>query len=742
MTLLHFIRLFNRNLPLFLLCSVVMAAVVFLLTRNLPKVYESETEIYTGIASGLDVDNLSSTKVDYNSANTEYDNLINIIKSRQTLEEVGVRLLAQHLMLDSVDPNILKQESYQKLQEWIPEELEDELVVPYSVELTLRNIRQYKSQHYKSPRVQKVFYSGSSPYSYNSISSISVERVQNSDLLRIGYKLNDPGIARNTLRILNEVFTANVTRIKIGQSSDVVNYFRKQVKLASDRLDDAEQRLQEFRTSNRMINYQEQTRSLAIKKEAMEDELMKAIAEREAAESGLKRLNEQLSLNRGMIELGNKILEKKKELVDIRAKIAELETYYNDVDLLNKLRQKGDRLQAEISNQILQRYQKTKTTDGIQIESIIGEWLNYTLKLDEIKARLKVYEKRQEYFEEKYTQFAQLGAKAARLEREIGIAESNYMEVLSSLNQAMLRQRSQRLSSGGLVVTVPPRYPLSAEKSKAMLLILVAAVIGFIVPFAFLLLKELLDSSIRTPGRAETLTKLSLLGAYPELNVKGANKNVDFEWLHDKAAGLLAQNFRMLSRSKGLQDKKPKYTLVFSTRDQDGKQFSTHILANELASLNHHVLVLSPKELPQEETPYYEYVKYENNKGFINSENLSEIMPVGHDPLSFDYIFLVLEGILTHPYPINLLGEFDLAINVVGAFRSWNQADGKALKAVNQAFQDKPSLLLNGVEPDFMQNVLGDIAKERTWIRRFIKKVLKMELRKGSISKSSAQKKI
>lgn len=740
MTLLHFIRLFNRNLPLFLLCSVVMAAVVFLFTRNLPKVYESETEIYTGIASGLDVDNLGSSKVDYNSANTEYDNLINIIKSRQTLEEVGVRLLAQHLMLDSIDPNIIKEESYQKLQEWIPNALEEELVVPYSVELTLRNIRQYKSKHYKSRRVQKVFYSGSSPYSYNSISSISVERVQNSDLLRIGYKLNDPGIAQNTLRILNEVFTANVTRIKIGQSSDVVNYFRKQVKLASERLDDAEQRLQEFRTRNRMINYEEQTRSLAINKEAMEDELMKAIAEREATESALKRLNEQLSLNRGMIELGNKILEKKKSLVDIRAKIAELETYYNDVDLINKLRQKGNRLEAEISNQILERYQKTKTTDGIQIESIIGEWLNYTLKLDEIKARLKVYEKRQQYFEDKYTQFAQLGAKAARLEREIGIAESNYMEVLSSLNQAMLRQRSQRLSSGGLVVTVPPRYPLSAEKSKAMLLTLVAAVIGFIVPFAFLLLKELLDSSIRTPSRAETLTKLSLLGAYPELNVKGPNKNVDFEWLHDKAAGLLAQNFRMLSRSRGLQDKKPKYTLVFSTRDQDGKQFGMHVLANELASLNHHVLVLSPKELPQEETPYYEFVKYENNKGFINSENLSEIMPVGHDPLSFDYIFLILEGILTHPYPINLLGEFDLAINVVGAFRSWNQADSKALKAVEQAFQKKPSLLLNGVEPDFMQNVLGDIAKERTWIRRFFKRVLKMELRKASISKSSDSK--
>lgn len=729
MSLLHFVRLFNRNLPLFLLCAAVTGAVVFFLTRNLPKTYTSEMEIYTGIASGMDVENLGNTKVDYQSANTEYDNLINIIKSRQTLQEVGNRLLAQHLMLDSVDRDILLPESYKRLRSWVPLPLEKKLVVPYSVELTLRNIRQYKTEQFKEPRVKKIFENPSSPYSHKAIASIGVDRVQNSDLLRIRYSFSDPGIAQNTLLILNEVFTANVARIKVGQSNDVVNYFRNQVKKASERLDNAEERLQEFRVANRMINYQEQTRSLAIKKENMEDELMKTVADLEATQAAVRRLEKQLSLNTGLIKLGNAILEKKKELVDLRSKIAELETYYNDADLLNKLRRRANILQAEISNQVRERYEKTRTTDGIPMESVINEWLNYTLKLERVKAQLKVYKQRQQYFREKYAQFAKLGAKAARLEREITMARDNYMELVSSLNTAMLRQRSQRIASGGLVVTVPPNYPLTAEKSKAMLLTLVGGVIGFIIPFMLVVLREFLDSSIRLPQRAESLLRLKLLGAYPDLTRRRSSQKIDFEWLHDKAVGLLAQNMRMMASTQGISDKKPKYVLLFSTREGDGKQFNAHVLANELAGLSYQVMLLSPKPLPQNDIPYYEYVQYENNKRFINAEQLTEIMPVGFQPSQYDYVLLVIDAILTNPYPIDLLRQIDLGINITGAYRSWNRADKQALNAIRRALPHEPRFILNGVEPDFMQNVLGDIAKQRSFIRRFIKRILSMELR-------------
>lgn len=737
MSLLQFFRIFNRNLNLFLLCSILLAVMVFYLTRNLKKEYETETEIFTGIASGLNLNNLGDTKVDYFSTNTEYDNLINIIKSRQTLQEVGYRLMVQHMMLDSINPRVLNAESWGVFRYYMPEELEEELLVPYSVEETVDNIQLYKRRNYEKQKVKWAFESDQSPYSFSALgSALRVYRVQNSDLIRITFTWSDPGVAQNVLLILNQVFTANVSDIKSGQSEDVIDYFREQVNASSERLDAAEQALQDFRVANRMINYQEETRSLALQKDKMEDEYQKEYARLEATKAIVNRLEQQLAKNNELVLLGNAILEKKKELIEVRAKIAELETYYNDVDLLAKLRKRGNKLEAEVSNEIMNRYEATRTIDGIPIQSVIMEWLDYNLQLVETQARLRVFADRRAYFEKEYSKYAQLGARAARLERQIEIEESTYLEVLYNLNQAIMRQRSQRISTGGLVVTVPPAYPLEPKKSKTMLLVLVAAVIGFVVPFVFVLLKEFIDSSIRTPERAEDLTKLELLGAYPDLTKRNEHKNVNFDWLHEKASGLLVQNLRMEAKTRNITDRKPKYVLVFSTRSGDGKQLVTHTMANELVSLNHRVMVLGPRELPKEETPYYDFIRYQNDKRFINAENLSEVIPMGYDPGLYDYFFLIIDAVLTNPYPINLLEQFPISICTVGAFRNWNHADRAALSDFQEILHQRPRLLLNAVEPDFMQNVLGDIDKRRSWIRRFVKRILTLQLRKQKLKRS------
>ena len=230
MSLVQFFRVLNRNLNLFLLCSIVLAVVVFFLTRNLPKEYQSETEVYTGIASGLNVASVENSALDFFATSNEYDNLINIIQSKQTLVEVGERLLYRHMMLDSADPRFISEENWGHFRYKMPQELEDSLLVPGSMNETLENIREYKQKNYDSYLVKLTFEDGGSPYSYKSIQRINVYRLQNSDLIKISYTWSDPGIVQSTLEILNDVFTDKMAQIKMGQSSDVIEYFQEQVK--------------------------------------------------------------------------------------------------------------------------------------------------------------------------------------------------------------------------------------------------------------------------------------------------------------------------------------------------------------------------------------------------------------------------------------------------------------------------------------------------------------------------------
>ena len=97
MNFVEFIQLILRNKKWVFVMPLGTAILIFVLTRNLPKTYSSEMIIYTGIASGYNVENDMESKVDYHAANSKFDNLINTILSKETRKIVSLKLLASLL---------------------------------------------------------------------------------------------------------------------------------------------------------------------------------------------------------------------------------------------------------------------------------------------------------------------------------------------------------------------------------------------------------------------------------------------------------------------------------------------------------------------------------------------------------------------------------------------------------------------------------------------------------------------
>ncbi|MBK9392025.1 MAG: hypothetical protein IPN68_18250 [Bacteroidetes bacterium] len=99
-------------------------------------------------------------------------------------------------------------------------------------------------------------------YSLSAISSIKVQRMFSSDLLKMDYQSDDPGICQQTLAIMNEVCIKNFRIMKENRSDAIVKYFETELSRAALKLDKAEDKRLAFNKENNIINYYEQSKAV------------------------------------------------------------------------------------------------------------------------------------------------------------------------------------------------------------------------------------------------------------------------------------------------------------------------------------------------------------------------------------------------------------------------------------------------------------------------------------------------
>lgn len=211
MNIIQLILIFKRHVLLLLLVPVLLAGVVAYLTKNPTLQYESKTIIYTGIASGYNLE--QNQKFDMFGSRNAFDNLINVVKSRETLSETAVRLFVKCLSLDAYKKTIISKNSFIELRRDTPPYIKNMVVVPVFV-----NDSSARNEAYEQSVEIFLDYLNSSDtnfiynllnnkhrfFSIRAISGISVRRVQSSDLIDIKYKSDDRSIC---LRVpLSEVW--------------------------------------------------------------------------------------------------------------------------------------------------------------------------------------------------------------------------------------------------------------------------------------------------------------------------------------------------------------------------------------------------------------------------------------------------------------------------------------------------------------------------------------------------------
>ena len=251
---LYKIRWYLVTLPL------IALVVAWFLTRNMERIYDANTTIYTGMITGY---NIEGTGAVGGNAQTNIANLMLIITTDNTIHEVSLRLFARCMMYGNPkkNNNYISAEHFRELNAMTPPEVK--ALINRSSELaTYANLKAYEKPSQDNFLFGLLNYH---PYfGINNITSrLKVLQLPSSDIIDISYSANDAGVVYNTLDILNDVFARQYQQIRFGETGNVINFFKREVNRLWRILTSAEDDLIRYNISKRIINYGEQTKQLA-----------------------------------------------------------------------------------------------------------------------------------------------------------------------------------------------------------------------------------------------------------------------------------------------------------------------------------------------------------------------------------------------------------------------------------------------------------------------------------------------
>ena len=778
MKLIDFIKLLLKHKVILTVIPILFGLLTVLFTTNPTRKYYSQTVLFTGIASGSSID--MNKKFNYLATNNAFDNLINIIKSRDTQEEVAIRLLTQHIMLNGPNEAYISKDAYEELIEILPKEIQqyivktnrkaeqtlnsgsnETLLNEEDYEATVANLMELMIKD-NANFVYSLLNFDNPYYSLGAIAKVKAERMSTSDLVKLSYETDDPGICQQTLEIYNLVCIKKYKDIKENGSDAVVKYFEAQLKRSEEKLRVIEQKLLKFNQDNYIINYYEQSKAVAIVKEDMGLAYKNGVAQLAGSKASIKRLEEKLRIQEEIQKKNQKIIDAKKQLGQLNYKIGMYETKsYKDAKLLIKikeLKQEADILDKQIKINVNELYTFQNTTDGVPIKKVLPDWIDKVIETEDLQAKLKIMNRQTQEIEKQFATYAPAGANLKRIERQIEVAEQGYLEILHGLNLAKLKYQDTQLSTN-LKTVDAPFYPLKPIPSKRKIIIIAIVFISGIILLAIILFMKFFDSTLKNEQIAREKLQISSLGMLSKI-FKQKNQ-FDLMNIQNRLMDFVMHNFNQVFTDFDHQNR-PKIITVFSTKAYEGKTTIVANVAEKLRLSGKNVLVLNHSDLQptrdrsRNMTWLYRFFgyqdprvdhshlflaniskylqesvhrKYNKNTSYQDIRSFEDLdfNTQGLHNQTFDYVFIELPNVLETHYPIDLISNSDLALLVCRSNRLWSTADENILNNIKKNIGDKVKFIINGVEIEEVEALLGELPKPRSNTRRKLKNILRFQ---------------
>jgi Mrp family chromosome partitioning ATPase len=172
----------------------------------------------------------------------------------------------------------------------------------------------------------------------------------------------------------------------------------------------------------------------------------------------------------------------------------------------------------------------------------------------------------------------------------------------------------------------------------------------------------------------------------------------------------------------------PTLILVASTQAVEGKTFVAQRLVRSLRRPDASMLFLAPHSVGDLDGN----VRTASYPHDAPLEMYDDLLDLFSTPAATDVDTVVMElpPLKSNPLPIRLIQQSSAVVIVARADRPWARTDAEALDALRVSTEVEPALVLNGVDLDSIEDMLGTIPDERRDLSGWLNRASRLEFKR------------
>ncbi|MDD3108098.1 MAG: exopolysaccharide biosynthesis protein [Alistipes sp.] len=645
-------------------------------TRNMERTYEAHATVYTGVVSGYDMGETLDQGIDWNTKNGTIINMMDLIRSEATLRRVSMRLFARCLIHG--DPNndniYLNAATYRWIVERTPKYVRD-LVVKEDEDKTVENFFANVQPNNKDHLYGLFMWEASKYFGVKDLKTINISRLESSDMLKIEYTNNDPGITYQTILILIKEFSDQYQQLRFGETNDAIAYFTKELADAKLKLNSAEDELTNYNLEKKVINYTDETKEVASLTKAFEMQYQDVAMAYAKAKATVESLEQRINFNVNNMRQNTIFLSKLKKVSELQTEITNIEAFGQKSDANIEKTAQLKRQLREDENAILALKdtlnENKYSQEGIVRKQFVDEWLEQSLELAKSEAQKRVMDQWKNELDQKYVFYAPIGSTIKSKEREIDFTERTYLSLQNGLNAAILRLRQLQMTTNTLKVTNEPSYPISPLPHQRKMTVTLTGICTILFVLLYFLILELIDRTLRDRIRAERITNGRVLGAIPGDTRRYRQFNTQ--------AKELAIRFLAKAIVPYFKEKRPVVINLISMNAHEGKHLIAEMLRSYWQANGIRVKICS-----------YHTDYNPHSDRYVLSQHFSDFC----DACDFDLILVIHQPLIRESVPSALLQEAHMNVVIVKAHATWKNIDQEALESLQTQSGETPTFIV------------------------------------------------